>query len=471
MHRDRSSKIIATLGPASATLEVVESLFLAGVDIFRLNFSHGSYLDHQSRFEKIRSIEKKYNYPIGILMDLQGPKIRIGSFEKGFISLKKNQEFSFFLDKVIGNAEGVSLPHEEVFRSLKTGCNLLLDDGRLSLEVISISESRIYTKVLVGGILSNNKGVNIPDIQLAIPSLTNKDKKDLAFGLSLGIEMVALSFIQTPEDIILARKLIKDSNVKIISKIEKPLALNHLEEISKLSDGLMVARGDLGVEIKPEEVPMAQKQILKHGNNIGCPVIVATQMLESMVKSPTPTRAEAVDVSNAVYEGADAVMLSAESASGDYPIESVSIMSRIIKNTEKSSFYRQALFNVNRKIGSSVSDAIALSACKTTETLNGKVSVTFTTSSVGAKTLSKYRPFCSIIALTTTLSLARQLSLFWGVTAVVCDNLSDSNVVKKLSKIFLEDSWGKKGDFIILIEDNSLKVNSNTSVLRVHQID
>ncbi|MCP4923250.1 MAG: pyruvate kinase [bacterium] len=471
MHRNRSSKIIATLGPASDTPEMIESLFLAGVDVFRLNFSHGSHADHQRRFEHIRALEKKHRYPIGIMMDLQGPKIRIGRFEKGPVHLKKGQNFSFFLENMSGDEKGVSLPHPEVFKSLKPGSHLLLNDGQLRLETLSVEPTKIHAKVLVGGELSNNKGVNLPDVHLETLALTEKDQKDLAFGLSLGIEMVALSFVQTPDDVRFARKLMGDSPAQIISKIEKPLALEHLEEITKLSDGLLVARGDLGVEMPPEDVPMAQKRILNCGNALGRPVAVATQMLESMVSAPTPTRAEAGDVSTAVYEGADAVMLSAESAAGQYPLEAVKMMERIIKRTEKDPLYRRAILASRPQARPTVSDAITTAACQVVETLKGAAIVTLTASGSTSRRASRDRPLAPILAFTPSLIVARQLTFAWGVTAVVSRNLDDFfDMAERASEFVLKEGWAKQGDLLVVTAGVPFQIEGSTNILRIIEV-
>ena len=318
MRRFRNGKIVATVGPAVNTLESIEKLYLSGVDVFRLNFSHGTYAAHEKIFRMIRTIEKKYKTPLTVLADLQGPKLRIGTFENNRVFLEEGDTFIFDQDPTPGNTKRVYLPHPEIWEVLKPGVTILVDDGKLRFELLSSDDQELRAKVIVGGLISNNKGVNIPDAILPIPALTEKDKQDLSFALDLGVDWVALSFVQNVKDVEEVRDLVK-GKAKIMSKIEKPLAVKDIAPITLVSDGVMVARGDLGVEMNPEEVPAAQRIIINTCHRLGRPVVVATQMLESMITMPTPTRAEVSDVAYAIYSGADATMLSAESASGKYP--------------------------------------------------------------------------------------------------------------------------------------------------------
>ena len=336
MRRNRNTKIIATLGPASSTDEIIEQLYLNGVDIFRLNFSHGVHGDHADRVKSLRALEEKHGRPVTIMLDLQGPKLRVGRFVNDFEDLIVGQKLRLDLEDKLGDKTRVQLPHPEIFAALKKGDDLLVDDGKVRLRVEDCGPTFADTTVIVPGRISNNKGVNVPGAALDISILTEKDRRDLVFGLDLGVDFVALSFVQRPSDILEARELIQD-RAKIMSKLEKPQAIEHLDEIVELSDAILVARGDLGVEMPPEDVPSIQKQIIRVCRQYGRPVAVATQMLDSMVTNPTPTRAEASDVATAVYDGADAVMLSAESASGAYPVESVAMMDRIIRRVEKGS--------------------------------------------------------------------------------------------------------------------------------------
>jgi pyruvate kinase len=337
MRRKRKVKIIATLGPSSAGPAMIRKLFEAGADVFRLNFSHGSHDDHRRNFEAIRALEDEVGHPIGVLMDLQGPKLRVGQFASGRIELTAGTRFRLDLDAAPGDAARAPLPHPEVFAALTPGTELLLDDGKLRLRVESCGPDHAETEVVTGGPLSDRKGVNVPGVVLPISPLTDKDRADLKFGLDLGADWVGLSFVQRPDDVDEARRLIGD-RAAILIKIEKPAAIAHLSELIERADAAMVARGDLGVEMAPEEVPGRQKEIIRACRLAGKPVVVATQMLESMVHAPAPTRAEASDVATAVYDGADAIMLSAETAAGDYPVESVDMMDRIAISTESDPF-------------------------------------------------------------------------------------------------------------------------------------
>ncbi|MGE3917389.1 MAG: pyruvate kinase, partial [Hyphomicrobiaceae bacterium] len=342
MRRQRKAKIIATLGPASSDPAMIEKLFDAGADVFRLNFSHGTKEDHKRRLEIIRELEKRKGRPIGVLQDLQGPKIRIGTLKAGPVTLVRGEELELRLDREPGDAHSVALPHPEVFENMMPGHRIMIDDGKLQLECVGLGNDRIRARVVVGGVLSDRKGVNLPQTELSISPLTPKDREDLAFGLDLGVDWVALSFVQRPSDVIEAQALVK-GRAGIMAKIEKPAALGRMDEIIALVDAVMVARGDLGVEIPPEDVPGRQKELIRLCRHAGKPVVVATQMLESMIKSPSPTRAEASDVATAIYDSADAVMLSAESASGDWPVEAVAMMSRIIEHTESHKLYRSII--------------------------------------------------------------------------------------------------------------------------------
>ncbi|MGB0867421.1 MAG: pyruvate kinase, partial [Granulosicoccaceae bacterium] len=333
MRRNRNAKIIATLGPATESEQSIRTLFEAGADVFRLNFSHGEHADHAARMQSIRKLEKEFQRPIAVLMDLQGPKLRVGVFDDGPVELQEGDSFTLDLDKTSGNSQRVNLPHPEIFAVLRPGAELLLDDGKIRLRVQKCDKTQAQTEVIVGGKLSDRKGVNVPDCVLPISPLTEKDRVDLEFGLSIGADWVALSFVQTPEDVEEALRLV-NGRAKVLSKLEKPAAITHLSKIVELSDAVMVARGDLGVELPPEQVPAIQKRIVRNCRMYGKPVVIATQMLESMIQAPTPTRAETTDIATAVYDGVDAVMLSVETAAGKYPQEAVSMMNRIIETVE-----------------------------------------------------------------------------------------------------------------------------------------
>ena len=424
MRRERSAKIVATLGPASSSKERIHALALAGVDVFRFNFSHGSHEDHAARCKAVREVEAEIGRPIAILIDLQGPKLRVGEFERGRIGLTKGERFRLDLDPAIGDQRRASLPHPEIFQVVAPGTELLLDDGKIRLLVDNCGEDFAETTVLAGGGLSDHKGVNVPNVVLPIAAMTEKDRIDLEFGMELGVDWVALSFVQRPKDITDARRLIAGRSA-IMSKIEKPAAISCLDEIIELSDGIMVARGDLGVEMPPEVVPGLQKRMVRAARNQGKPVIVATQMLESMINAPAPTRAEASDVATAVYDGADAVMLSAESAAGDYPIESVEIMNRIIESVEKDGLYRSYLDSYKAEAESTPADAITDAARNVADTMSAACIVTYTTSGATALRASRERPSRPILGLITRMPTARKLALAWGVHPVFIEDAQD----------------------------------------------
>ena len=470
MRRYRNTKIVATLGPASSTPKRIEELFWAGVDVFRLNFSHGSHRDHAERLRVIRDLEKTTGRPIAVMADLQGPKLRIGSFADGKIELKAGAKFRVDLDRAPGDQKRVCLPHTEIFEALEKGTDLLLDDGKIRLTVTKCGDGFAETKVITGGPLSNNKGVNVPNVMLGLSPLSAKDRTDLSFALSLGVDWVALSFVQRPEDVAEARKLIGDQ-ASIIVKLEKPQAIDRLEEICELTDSVMVARGDLGVEMPPEKVPMLQKRIIKLCRSLGKPVVVATQMLDSMVASPTPTRAEASDVATAVYDSADAVMLSAESAAGEYPVEAVEMMNRIIREVKGDQNYRQIINASHDEPDPTVSDAITLAARQVAETVNASCIVTYTTSGSTTVRASRERPGVPILCVTANERTARRLAMAWGVHAVhVEQEQRFSAVVKRAVEVAKAEEFGGAGDKIVITAGVPMGTPGSTNVLRVERI-
>ncbi|WP_193171905.1 pyruvate kinase [Nisaea nitritireducens] len=470
MRRYRNTKIVATLGPASSTPKRIEELFRAGVDVFRLNFSHGSHRDHAERLRVIRDLEKTTGRPIAVMADLQGPKLRIGSFTDGKIELKAGAKFRLDLDRAPGDQKRVCLPHTEIFEAIHKGTDLLLDDGKIRLTVTKCGDGFAETKVITGGPLSNNKGVNVPNVMLGLSPLSAKDRTDLSFALSIGVDWVALSFVQRPEDVAEARKLIGDQ-ASIIVKLEKPQAIDRLEEICELTDSVMVARGDLGVEMPPEKVPMLQKRIIKLCRSLGKPVVVATQMLDSMVSSPTPTRAEASDVATAVYDSADAVMLSAESAAGEYPVEAVEMMNRIIREVEGDQNYRQIINASHDEPDPTVSDAITLAARQVAETVNASCIVTYTTSGSTTVRASRERPAVPILCVTANERTARRLAMAWGVHAVhVEQEQRFSAVVKRAVEVAKAEEFGGAGDKIVITAGVPMGTPGSTNVLRVERI-
>ncbi|MEO8114715.1 MAG: pyruvate kinase [Phenylobacterium sp.] len=423
MIRARRARIVATLGPASRAPAKIRELARAGVDVFRVNFSHGSHADHERNIQAVREAEADVGRPLAVLADLQGPKLRLGEFADGSVVLKAGQSLRLDLSAAPGDASRIGVPHPEVFAALRTGAEVLLDDGKVRLRVTSHGPDFAETVVEAGDRLSDHKGLNLPGLAIPIPALTEKDRLDLAFALKVGVDWVALSFVQRASDMAELRSLVQ-GRAGVMAKIEKPAALDVLDEILDLCEAIMVARGDLGVELAPEDVPVVQKQLIRAGRLRGLPVIVATQMLESMVHSPTPTRAEASDVAGAVYEGADATMLSAESAVGDYPVEAVSIMDRIITRVEHDPRWPE-LMRAEYPVEDADADALVAAARRAAEAASTACLVAFTTTGQTALRLARERPLQPTLALTPNLSTARRLALAWGVEARVVPELSD----------------------------------------------
>jgi len=467
MRRERNAKIVATLGPASSTPTMIHALFHRGVDVFRLNFSHGTPADHRRRMQAIRAVEAKAGRPIGVLVDLQGPKLRIGTFQRGPVTLVEGATLRLDLDPAPGNAKRVCLPHPEVFAVMKPGLPLLLDDGKLRLEVERCSDGHAITRVKVGGRLSERKGVNIPDEIIPLSPLTTKDRRDLEYGLELGADWVALSFVQRPEDIDEARALIGD-RAGIMAKLEKPMAITKLDAIVAKADSIMVARGDLGVEMRPEQVPTVQRRILRACRRAGKPVVVATQMLESMITSPVPTRAEASDVATAVYDGADAVMLSAESASGQHPIEAVEIMDRIIREVEHDDHYRALTDAQHSEPQATAADAIMHSLRAAAHIVSAAATVIYTHSGSSSVRASRERPEAPLLSLTPKLSTARRLALVWGVHSVLTHEIADVDTMTDLAcATALEEGFAKAGDSVVIAAGVPFGRAGTTNLLRL----
>lgn len=470
MRRQRKAKIIATLGPSSSDYEKIKALFVAGTDVFRLNFSHGEHAEHAERYKIIRRIEQEYKRPIGVLLDLQGPKLRIGTFSNTKISLKPGQSFLLDLDMTPGNNHRVCMPHPEIFQVLKKDVDLLLDDGKVRLKITKCGQDFAETTVISGTELSNRKGVNVPDVVLPIDALTKKDIEDLKFGLDLGVDWVALSFVQQPNDLIMARDLV-GKKVKLIAKIEKPMAIQHLHEIVELSDAVMVARGDLGVEMPAEDVPVMQRQIIRACRSSGKPVIVATQMLDSMVHMATPTRAEASDVATAVYDGVDAVMLSAESASGNYPVEAVSMMDRIIQRTEKDPLYQKMLDDSYTSPSPTMNDAVTAAARSAVDIIGSRLIVTFTETGLTAFHAARQRPHCDILALTPVLKTSRQLTLVWGAHSSLTDDIFSVGQMVDAACVFAkQENFSQAGDYIVITAGIPFGQSGGTNMIRIAKV-
>jgi pyruvate kinase len=467
MRRQRKAKIVATLGPASDGPERIRTLFEAGADVFRLNLSHGAHADHRRRYEAIRQVEQEVGRPIGVLVDLQGPKLRVGRFVGGGVDLVARQAFRLDLSPEPGDATRAPLPHPEVMAALQPGAQLLLDDGRIRLFVERAAADHAETICVTGGRLSDRKGVNLPDVLLGLSPLTDKDRADLQFGLDIGCDWVALSFVQRPSDVAEARRLI-GKRAAIMVKVEKPQALEHLDELIQLSDAIMVARGDLGVEMPPEDVPSAQKRIVGACRLAGKPVVVATQMLDSMVHAPAPTRAEASDVATAVYDGADAMMLSAESATGDYPVESVAMMDRIIARVERDPLYRRLMGTQHPEPEATAPDAISAAAAQVAHTLSAAAIITYTTSGSTALRAARERPDVPILCLTAVPETARRLALAWGTHCVVTSDVSSfSEMVDKACRIAREEALAAPGQRLVVTAGVPFGTPGATNVLRI----
>jgi len=471
IRRRRRTKMIATLGPASSDPQVIERLFRAGADVFRLNFSHGSHEDHAARIATIREIERRTGRPIGILADVQGPKLRVGKFGAGRVQLQSGQPFRLDLSPVPGDVRRVQLPHPEIIQAARIGTTLLLDDGKLRLGVTRQRDDHLETEILVGGALSDRKGVNVPDVALAIPALTAKDRADLAFALDQGVEFIGLSFVQRPEDVAEA-KAIADGRAWIMVKMEKPQAVEQMDAILDLADAVMVARGDLGVECPPEEVPLIQKRIIRGARARGIPVVVATQMLESMISAPTPTRAEASDVATAVFDGADAVMLSAETAAGQYPFEAVNIMDRIIARTEQDPGWRDITDGNRPEPRHTSSDAIAAAARQVATTIEAEAIAAFTSTGSTVLRVARERPTAPIIGLTSSEQTARRMALVWGVHPVPSkEPASMTDMVAKGVRAAVSEGFGTSGDEVVVVAGVPFGTPGTTNALRVALID
>jgi len=470
MNADKKVKILATLGPAIRDAAHIRQLVEAGVNLFRLNFSHGEHADHAQRYQWVREVERELNQPIGILMDLQGPKLRVGRFAEGKVQLVNGHSLRLDLDATPGDANRVNLPHPEIIEALQPGMSLLLDDGRLRLKVTTKQADAVITEVVAGGELSDRKGVNVPEAVLQLSPLTEKDRRDLAFGLELGVDWVALSFVQRPEDIVEARELI-GGKAFLMAKIEKPSAVTHLEDIAKLCDAIMVARGDLGVEVPAENVPRIQKDIVRTCRQLGRPVVVATQMLESMRFSPAPTRAEVTDVANAVAEGADAVMLSAETASGDYPLETVQMMSKIIRQVENGPDYQSQLDVGRPQAEPTASDAISCAIRRISSILPVAALVNYSESGASSLRASRERPKAPILSLTPSLTTARRLTVAWGIYSVVNERLRKvEEVTSTALEIAQAQGMAQRGETVVITAGEPFGQPGSTNSLRIETL-
>lgn len=465
--RGRKVKILATVGPASRDPAMLRRLVRAGVDAFRVNMSHGDHATHAKTIDDIRALEADLNRPIAIFCDLQGPKLRVGKFKDGKAVIRHSGHFTLDRNPELGDETRVELPHPELFGLLEKGQRLLINDGKIQLTVIRADENEILCSATVGGVISDRKGVNVPDAEIPIPALTAKDRKDLAFAVEKGADWIGLSFVQRPEDLAEARKLM-GSYGALCAKIEKPMAVRRLDEIIEMSDGIMVARGDLGVELLPEEVPPLQKEIVNKSRIAGKPVIVATQMLESMIESPAPTRAEVSDVANAVYDGADAVMLSAETAAGDWPEEAVAIMDRISAQVERDGAYLDRVRFLETPPDRTTADALAHSCMTIADTVNVAAITVFTGSGSTARRVARERPSVPMLVLTPSERTARRVALLWGAHAVTTKDIgSFEEMIAKGKRMALRHRFGTAGSKLIALAGVPFGTPGSTNLLHV----
>ncbi len=468
--RRRNVKIVATLGPASSTPDRIAELHEAGVDVFRINMSHADHDTLAFLHQTIRDVEQQNSRPIGILADLQGPKLRVGKFREGPISLQPGATFILDLEDQLGSKDRVTLPHPEILNSIRAGSTLLLDDGKVRLVVKEATRERAVTEVVVGGRLSDRKGVNVPDALLRLSALSKKDRQDLDRAVHLGVDWIALSFVQRPEDVAEARKLVA-GRAAVMAKIEKPLAIDNLDQIINLADGIMVARGDLGVELPVEKVPGLQKKIVKCAREAGKPVIVATQMLESMITSPMPTRAEVTDVSNAVFEGADAIMLSAESAAGQYPVEAVTTMNKIVETVEADPDYRRLIDANHPEPDKTTADAITAAAREVADTLNVGAIVCYTSSGSTALRAARERPRAPVLAISPSINTARRLCMAWGIHCVTTEDAKDiDDMLRKACAVARQEGFAEPGERLVITAGLPFGTPGATNLMRIAHV-
>ena len=470
------TKIVCTIGPATASIGKIESLIEAGMDVARLNFSHGVHSDHASVITMVRQASEKLGKPVAILQDLQGPKIRTGRMKDGSVTLQTGDEFTLTTNPVEGTSEKASTTYANLPKDVQEGDQILLDDGLIELKVLESSKVDVRCRVIDGGVLKDRKGINLPGISISSPSVTDKDKEDLKFGLDHGIDYVAISFVRWPEDVVEVKDLIRDartsaSKPQVIAKLEKPEAIDRLSEILDVSDGVMVARGDLGVEMSPEKVPLLQKRIIKEAAHKRVVVITATQMLESMMQNPRPTRAEASDVANAILDGTDAVMLSGETAAGAHPIQAVEMMSRIVNEVEAGSdlTFTSSAGSLEGRL--SFPDTIGEVACHAAEDLGAAAIVAFTQSGSTARLISKYHPITPIIAFTPYPEIQRRASLYWGVNTRPMDLVEDTeDIFTRVEESLLAEKSVRPGDIIVIVCSSPIKDRVPANLLKLHTI-
>lgn len=468
----RKTKIICTLGPAVDDENILKKLMQKGMDVARLNFSHGTHEEHKRRIDRFKKVRASLGLPIPLLLDTKGPEIRTGRFENGEVVLKEGDEFTLVNEDIIGNNTRASVSYKGLYKDVKKGGRILINDGLVELEVVRIDGKDIHCTVLNGGVIGNNKGINVPNAEIHLPSLTEQDIADIRFGIENDLDFVAASFVRKASDVIEIKKVIEKyggHGIKVIAKIENREGMKNFDEILKVADGIMVARGDLGVEIPVEEVPTVQKQLIEKCFRSGKPVITATQMLDSMIRNPRPTRAEASDIANAIYDGTSVIMLSGETAAGKYPVESLEMMSKIAEKAESSIDYWNRFSSMQYDMSTSVTNAISHATCTTAQDLQAAAIITFTQSGHTARMISRFRPACPIIATTTTERVWRQLSLSWGVISYLVkrvsttDEMFDNGVEKALASGFVSN-----GDLVVITAGVPVGVSGTTNILKVH---
>ena len=470
----RKTKIICTMGPATDNIEVLRAMARAGMNVARFNFSHGSHEEHKQRIDRVKAVREEYNLPIALLLDTKGPEIRTGDMQDGKIFLKKGEQIRLTPRACLGTPSKISITYPDLYQDVQAGTSILIDDGLIELRVEQTQEQDILCRVLNDGAVSNHKGINVPDVHLSIPYLSDKDKADIQFGIEQGVEFVAASFVRTADDVQQLRMLLDENggaHINIIAKIENQQGVENIDGIVSLADGVMIARGDMGVEIPAEDVPPIQKMLIKKVASAGKQVITATQMLDSMMKNPRPTRAEVTDVANAIYDGTGAIMLSGETAAGLYPVEAVTMMARIAERTENDIDYRKRFFVRTRKANPDITDAICHATCTTAYDLNARDIVTVTKSGRSARMVARYRPSCGIIGCTPTKKVWYQLNLAWGVTPVL---LSETDDVFDLFDSALETAKNQglmqSGDLAVITSGVPIGVSGTTNMIRVQVV-
>ena len=470
----KKTKIVCTLGPASQSEEVLTQLVENGLNVCRFNFSHGSHEEHKERFDMAKKVREKLNKPVAILLDTKGPEIRTGNFSDPEVLLEEGKKFTITMEEVVGNKEICTVSYKGLAKDVKAGDTILIDDGLVGLRVEEVKGEEIHCIVENSGIVKNHKGVNVPGVKINLPAITDKDISDIEFGISQGIDYIAASFVRKASDVLAIREILERNNatdIQIISKIENQEGVDNIEEILKVSDGIMVARGDLGVEIPTAEIPVVQKMIIKKCNELGKPVITATQMLDSMIRNPRPTRAEVTDVANAIYDGTDAIMLSGETAAGKYPVEAVKTMADIAKRIEQTLNYNEIL--MNKKLnGVNVTDAISHATCTTSIDLKASAILTSTSSGHTARMVSKFRPECPIIAATNDEKVMRRLALTWGVYPIISKEATNTDeVIENSISAAKEASYLQNGELVVITAGVPVGVSGTTNLIKVHVVN